>query len=1352
MKELCGCCEGIVKITPLSTANRPGLETLRYRVGTYATFLQTMQACLSNLCLGDVETCHAGQGLYPLDGLTTRDPNDPAIALLHGWATVADVLTFYQERIANEGYLLTATERRSILELARLVGYALRPGVAATVYLAFEMEKGSQEEIPIGTRAQSIPGPGELPQAFETSEALPARAEWNALKPRQTLPQYITLLGADRINREIVYFSGIATNLKPNDPLLFLFDPEACTAAFAQVGGVEVDAANDRTEVVLQSVVAPQRNDEDGSQPGRVATRLEKLVGLVDPLTQPPSEQPAHSRLLKRSLNALYATSSDTVARVLTTLKPGLGETLYTAWENAAVVAPQGLPTLDRAQALRVTAAPFGHNAPLKPIYDEKGALVGHEEWPLGDTVTLSVSIPSPEDLSPEPSIVSPSAVAPGLFQLLLQVMRIGIETGESALYTLVPFAALSDGLTERGFLEHSAPVGAYQVGITIRPGPGVRFVNALGEAPHLNVYVDGVLFRTVDQDNPTVDYGLLPGTHRFQFVPEDGDPPEETEGIELEVAENTFYTVAAAGTTQADLEYVDLVDDPSPPGQDAVRVRFIHVARNQDQHIRIVDPNGSVLALVSPGEASEYLDLELDVPELQIVGEDGTSLLTSFALGPAAGTIYDLFILGDGGNGVEVVRVEATPSDRWHVSAGTISFEFSGLQQTLKVHGASAPAEHSQQVPLVLVEIADETPGMKDAELRWPISPYGKVQATIRGRQVLLDWSSPRSPSISYRAPAPLTADEATAWQRTLVLDAVYEQITPQSCIVIERPDPDEPGQSETLIRKVLDVRPVSPAAYGISGKATQLQLDGDWLYDTDADLSVLRKTAIYAQGEDLALAEEPIDTPEHPQPVLGDEIELSGLYDGLEAGRWVIVSGERADVEGTGGVQASELVMLSAVTQGVRQIEDADLPVEVKELLQGEAVDLPGDTPHTTIQLANDLSYEYKRGSVTVYGNVVKATHGETRSEVMGAGDGSQVFQRFELKQSPLTFVAAPTAAGAETTLVVRVNDVRWHEAGNLYQLGPNDRGYITRTDNQAKTAVVFGDGQHGARLPTGAENVKAVYRNGIGKPGNVSAGRISQLATRPLGVKGVINPLAASGGADKESRDQARQNVPLALMALDRLVSVRDYADFSRTFAGIGKASAVQLSDGLRELVHVTIAGADDIPIEKTSDLYRNLCQALRRLGDPYQALQVDLREKVVLVISAHVRLLPDYTWEAVEPQVRSSLLDAFNFGRRELGQDVLLSEVISVIQAVRGVAYVDVDLLEGIPEAVAKDPGLLEAKLETLAQPNEERPEDEKQPKPRIPVQLAHAENGAILRAQLATLSPDLAETLVLELIS
>ncbi len=116
-------------------------------------------------------------------------------------------------------------------------------------------------------------------------------------------------------------------------------------------------------------------------------------------------------------------------------------------------------------------------------------------------------------------------------------------------------------------------------------------------------------------------------------------------------------------------------------------------------------------------------------------------------------------------------------------------------------------------------------------------------------------------------------------------------------------------------------------------------------------------------------------------------------------------------------------------------------------------------------------------------------------------------------------------------------------------------------------ANSTLIFGDGEHGARLPTGVLNVASVYRRGIGAPGNVRAEQLSLLMTRPLGVKAVINPLRASGGADKESRDLARENAPLSVMALDRLVSIEDYADFTRGFAGIAKARAQQSSDGRR-----------------------------------------------------------------------------------------------------------------------------------------------------------------------------------------
>jgi len=102
-------------------------------------------------------------------------------------------------------------------ELARLVGYALRSGVAASVYFALRSTRAhAPVTIPKGAQANSVPAPGELMQTFETAEPLDARVEWNAIKPRLTRPQVVTkiedVLGAG------LYLKGTATKLKPNDP------------------------------------------------------------------------------------------------------------------------------------------------------------------------------------------------------------------------------------------------------------------------------------------------------------------------------------------------------------------------------------------------------------------------------------------------------------------------------------------------------------------------------------------------------------------------------------------------------------------------------------------------------------------------------------------------------------------------------------------------------------------------------------------------------------------------------------------------------------------------------------------------------------------------------------------------------------------------------------------------------------------------------------------------------------------------------------------------------------------------------------------------------------------------------
>ncbi|MBB6187835.1 putative baseplate assembly protein [Rhodanobacter sp. MP7CTX1] len=1010
------------------------MNSLAYRVGTYADFRATMQMDLSSAALP------------ALAGLRTRELDDPSMALLDAWAVGADVLSFYQERIANEGYLRTATERRSVLELGKLLDYRLRPGVAASVYLAYTIDPNSGPvTIPAGSRAQSVPAPGQQMQTFETSDDLDAQSEWNALQPRLTQPQNISLDTIAGLGE--VWVASISTNLKQNDRLLFQFgNLQTGVSAIRLVQSVDVQQTDQRSHVVLHA------------------------------------------------------------------FDPAIVQSVAAA--NTAIAA---------------------------------------------------------------------LAVSGGLVLTALEVVRQNLLLGKR-------YSNASDVLSD--FIESGG-------GRAAPPAPVAAFTQAVQQA----------------------------------FT---------AEGVVTSPAAGGFTALFGALTLPLSLQ----------PANSLRLQRSVSTA-------------------------------------LGIASDTRPQLLLNFAT-PLIDTFYRAW--------TNVPHGDPSP---------TLSGVFA-MRVTASLFGYNAPS------PMTIVQT----------------------------------WNSANDQSVSTPTPGTLTLDEIA---NRLSLDNVYDGVAAGSYVVIQPPD-NQAQMATPVVVQVASARTVPRTDYGISGKTTQLTLvdtsgegTGGW---TVPDVNALRGTQVYAQSEALPLAERVLaddvgEVASSSAGIAGDganRLTLDTAVDGLKAGRWVIVQGQRTDVPGTEAVTAAEPVMLLAVEQGV-------------------AADLPGDTIHSTLVFANSgLAYTYLRSSVTIYANVVDATHGQTRDEVLGNGSGATAMQTFQLKQSPLTYVSAATVDGVQSTLSASVNGVLWHEARNLAFVGARDRNFVTAIDNAGNTNVTFGDGIHGARLPTGVENITAVYRNGIGTPGNVDAQQISLLATKPLGVTQVINPLGASGGADPETRDQARRNVPLAVLALDRLVSVADYADFARTFGGVGKASSVKLGNQVR----VTIAGADDAPIDTTSDLYRNLLQAMQKYGDLSLSLGLDVRELLVLTLSAKVGLAPDYVWENVEPLVRAALLNAFGFESRDLAQNIYLSEVVACIQAVAGVAWVDVDAFGSFDEATlladfsgdsgdgdgdgsgngSGSPGSIATAPAMTASASAQPPQ-------RVVALPARYEDGTVQAAQLLYLLADVPDTLLLQ---
>jgi uncharacterized phage protein gp47/JayE len=211
MNGLCGCCQPPIPLTPVAIDNRPGLSAIAYRIGTYPSFRETMLEAIAKT--------------PELSGLGTRRDNDYSITLLDLWAAVAEVLTFYQERYANEVFLRTAQQVVSLKRLAGLLGYDPAPGVAATAELAFTADTGKVIQVPVGLRVQSAPAQNQQPQTFETLEAATVDWRFNNLRiypkpsPNNPLQQNSSQVVLGRRNAP-----QIAAGFAPDDQVVIYND------------------------------------------------------------------------------------------------------------------------------------------------------------------------------------------------------------------------------------------------------------------------------------------------------------------------------------------------------------------------------------------------------------------------------------------------------------------------------------------------------------------------------------------------------------------------------------------------------------------------------------------------------------------------------------------------------------------------------------------------------------------------------------------------------------------------------------------------------------------------------------------------------------------------------------------------------------------------------------------------------------------------------------------------------------------------------------------------------------------------------------------------------------------------
>jgi len=212
----------------------------------------------------------------------------------------------------------------------------------------------------------------------------------------------------------------------------------------------------------------------------------------------------------------------------------------------------------------------------------------------------------------------------------------------------------------------------------------------------------------------------------------------------------------------------------------------------------------------------------------------------------------------------------------------------------------------------------------------------------------------------------------------------------------------------------------------------------------------------------------------------------------------------------------------------------------------------------------------------------NLMSMSRGKSvYNEILGSGDAGTSGQEFVLKNSPLTYLlSGDSSAGGnyKSTLRVWVSGIEWKAAPSFYGQPPDATVFVTREDENNQTHVQFGDGVHGARLPSGTNNVVASYRFGSGAE-TPEAGKLTVIATAQPGLTSIRNPVAAGGGDDPEPANQIRRYAPLSVLAFGRAVSGDDYEAIAALTPGVARARAYWRFDLIQQRTMVCVYVGND-----------------------------------------------------------------------------------------------------------------------------------------------------------------------------
>lgn len=279
-------------------------------------------------------------------------------------------------------------------------------------------------------------------------------------------------------------------------------------------------------------------------------------------------------------------------------------------------------------------------------------------------------------------------------------------------------------------------------------------------------------------------------------------------------------------------------------------------------------------------------------------------------------------------------------------------------------------------------------------------------------------------------------------------------------------------------------------------------------------------------------------------------------------------------------------------------------------------------------------------------------------------------------------------------------------WNEVALFAESVPADPVYML---DRAAGTIQFGppkDAGIGAgRIPPAGLRVRAWYRRGGGRAGNVAAGVLTALRNGPEGIE-VTNPDRAGGGNDAETITELERRAPNAISSLRIAVTARDYEQVALDTRGFARAHAYAQAQVWKHaepgVVEVTVMPLIDAAALPDGAITAAVVQAHRTDALRNRAVDaVDQRRPLgvraqvswakVRPVSVSVRVVVGSEADAakVEHGVRQRINTLFSPMRGlPFGQQLRASEAYERILNEPGVRYAD-QMSFAISETPSKD---------------------------------------------------------------